>query len=316
MRMIAPVDPDGGTDGGTGGDDTSAVWHAGDMGRVTRRTRVLAVDLGADEGDRGRGRADVLSVEEPLELRIGGSPLSVTMRTPGHDIELVHGFLVSEGVISSVEDVVTARYCEGAVTSGETGFDENTYNVISVQLADHVPSPESRIARNFVTSSACGVCGSATLDNLRGKSAWSLEDDPTTWPATLVADLPESLRTHQKSFAQTGGLHAAGLFTADGTPLVVREDVGRHNAVDKVVGWALLNGHLPARGCILMVSGRASFELAQKAVMAGIPALAAVSAPSSLAVDVATDQGMTLVGFLRPPRFNVYAGAERILLDD
>jgi FdhD protein len=263
-----------------------------------------------------RVRPDTLTVEEPLEVRVDGRPLTVTMRTPGHDIELVHGFLVSEGIIRSLDDVVVARYCEGAVVSDETGHEQNTYNVIDVTLAPGVAGPAEELTRNFFTSSACGVCGKASLEQLRAEATWQVRDDPLRVSAGVVAGLPDLLRDEQRSFAKTGGLHAAGLFTADGEALVVREDVGRHNAVDKVVGWALLEAKLPVTGTVLMVSGRASFELAQKALMAGIPCLAAVSAPSSLAVEAAEDAGMTLIGFVRGGRLNVYTGQDRVTADD
>jgi FdhD protein len=283
------------------------------MGRVTVRRKITAIDLAAHPRDRIR--TDTLSVEEPLELRVGNTPLTITMRTPGHDIELVHGFLFTEGLIHSLEDVVVARYCEGAVISGETGHDENTYNVIDVTLAPGVPPPDEAATRNFLTSSSCGVCGKGSIEQLRAQAAYDVRDDATTFRASTLTRLPGELRAQQRSFDRTGGLHAAGLFTTDGTALVVREDVGRHNAVDKVVGWALLNDRLPAEGCVLMVSGRASFELTQKAIMAGIPCLAAVSAPSSLAVESAEDAGATLVGFLRGSQLNVYTGVHRVTTD-
>ena len=283
------------------------------MGRVTVRRKITAIDLASAPVDRIR--TDTLSVEEPLELRVGGEALTITMRTPGHDIELVHGFLFSEGLIRSLEDVSLARYCEGAVVSDETGHDENTYNVIDVTLAAGVPAPAAAASRNFLTTSACGVCGKASIEQLRSQSAYDVRDDPTAFRAEVLTSLPQAMRAGQKSFDKTGGLHAAALFTPDGTPLVVREDVGRHNAVDKVVGWALLNGRVPAAGHVLVVSGRASFELAQKAIMAGIPCLAAVSAPSSLAVESSEDAGMTLVGFLRGNQLNVYTGAHRVTTD-
>jgi FdhD protein len=279
------------------------------MGRVTARRRITAVDLATPSV---RQRADTLTVEEPLELRVGGRALTVTMRTPGHDIELVHGFLFTEGLIRSAGDVALARYCEGAVTSTESGVDENTYNVIDVTLADGVAPPPDAATRGFFTSSSCGVCGKASIEQLRAHSLYDVRADRTEIAAKVIAELPDALREQQRSFDRTGGLHAAGLFTADGEALVVREDVGRHNAVDKVIGWALLAGRLPAAGCVLMVSSRASFELTQKAIMAGVPCLAAVSAPSSLAVDCAEDAGMTLAGFVRGDRLNVYAGAERV----
>jgi FdhD protein len=188
----------------------------------------------------------------------------------------------------------------------------NTYNVLDVALAPGVAPPDPGVERNFYTTSSCGVCGKASLDAVKLRSRFSPAGDPARIDTTTLYRLPDALREAQRIFDSTGGLHAAGLFTADGTPLVVREDVGRHNAVDKVLGWALLNGRIPASGCVLMVSGRASFELVQKAVMAGVPVLAAVSAPSSLAVELAVEAGMTLVGFLRGTAMNVYAGAERI----
>lgn len=242
-----------------------------------------------------------------MELRVDGRALAVTMRTPGHDVELVHGFLLTEGVIGSVNDVVTARYC-GSVD----GNGHNTYNVLDVTLAAGVAAPDSGVDRNFYTTSSCGVCGKASLDAVRLRSRFSVDDDFAQVSSQTLFALPDALRAGQRLFDSTGGLHAAGLFTAEGRLLVVREDVGRHNAVDKVVGWALLNDRIPARGCVLMVSGRASFELVQKAVMAGVPILAAVSAPSSLAADLAAESGLTLVGFLRGTTMNVYTGADRI----
>jgi len=285
------------------------VWQAGCMGRVTVRRKVTTIDLAAPATHT---RPDTLTVEEPLELRVNGTPLTVTMRTPGHDIELVHGFLMSEGLIRSADDIMLARYCEGAVVSGESGFDENTYNVIDVTLAPGVAPPPAAATRSFFTNSSCGVCGKGSIEQLRAQSAFDVRADDTTFSAEVVAGLPDALRAEQRSFDKTGGLHAAGLFTSDGERLVVREDVGRHNAVDKVVGWALQSGRVPGVGCVLVVSGRASFELTQKAIMAGIPCLAAVSAPSSLAVECAEDAGMSLLGFVRGTRLNVYAGGHRI----
>jgi FdhD protein len=279
------------------------------MGRVTVRRKVTTIDVATPSTT---SRADTLTVEEPLELRLGAVPLTVTMRTPGHDLELVHGFLMTEGLIRSVGDVAMARYCDGAVTSGQSGFDENTYNVLDVTLAAGVAPPAPAATRAFFTSSSCGVCGKASIEQLRAGSAFDVRSDGTEFAAKVLVQLPDALRAEQRSFAKTGGLHAAGLFTATGDLLAVREDVGRHNAVDKVVGWALLNDRVPATGCVLVVSGRASFELAQKAIMAGIPCLAAVSAPSSLAVECAEDAGMSLVGFVRGSRLNVYAGGQRV----
>jgi len=273
------------------------------MGRLTVRHSVLRVS--ADHTSR---QPDRLAVEEPMELRVGGRALAVTMRTPGHDIELAHGFLLTEGVIGSVSDIDTARYCDSVDERGR-----NTYNVLDVALAPGVAAPPTGVDRNFYTTSSCGVCGKASLDAVRLRSRFLPADDPSRISPQTLFTLPEVLRAGQRLFDSTGGLHAAGLFTTEGRLLVVREDVGRHNAVDKVLGWALLNDRVPARGYLLMVSGRASFELVQKAVMAGVPMLAAVSAPSSLAVELAAESGLTLVGFLRGTTMNVYAGAERIL---
>ena len=272
------------------------------MGRVTVRRPVLRLRAGL-----ASRRPDTLVAEEPLEIRVGGRPLTVTMRTPGDDFDLALGFLVSEGVVHRTMDVAGVRYCLGAAADGS-----NTYNIVDVQLAAGVPPPDPSLERNFYTTSSCGLCGKASLDAVRTQAVWSVAEDPLrSDPETLIA-LPERLRAAQRVFDSTGGLHAAGLFTATGELLVLREDVGRHNAVDKVVGHALREGLLPLRSTILLVSGRASFELVQKAVMAGIPMLAAVSAPSSLAVDLAEESGLTLVGFLRGDSMNVYAGANRL----
>lgn len=248
-------------------------------------------------------------VEEPLEIRVGGKALVVTMRTPGDDMDLAAGFLVSEGVIWATEQLHTIRYCAGAVDGAE-----NTYNIVDVELGRDVPPPDPSLERSFYTTSSCGLCGKASLAAVRTAARFSPADDPMTVSPTVLAALPDSLRAAQRVFERTGALHAAALFTAAGELLVLREDVGRHNAVDKVVGWALRADRLPLLGAVLLVSGRASFELTQKAWMAGIPVLAAVSAPSSLAVDVAVEAGMTLVGFLRGSTMNVYAGAQRIAL--
>ena len=275
------------------------------MGRNTTRRTVVSIDLGASPA--ARRRPDELSAEEPLEIRIRRQPLAVTMRTPGHDLDLAMGFLLSEGVIGKAEDVVTAQLCAGTDMP-------NTYNVVDIVLDPHVPPPATDPSRNFYTTSSCGVCGKASIDAVRTRSLFDVAGDPVQVPARLLAELPGRLRTAQRTFDRTGGLHAAGLFTATGDLLVLREDVGRHNAVDKVLGWALREGRLPLAGHVLLVSGRASFELTQKAWMAGIPLLAAVSAPSTLAVELAEEAGMTLVGFLREPRMNVYAGAQRVTI--
>ncbi|TQL68804.1 FdhD protein [Nocardioides albertanoniae] len=272
------------------------------MGRVTVGRPVVRVRDGVISR-----RPDTLAAEEPMEIRVNGRPLTVTMRTPGGDFDLAIGFLVSEGVVHSAEDVTSVRYCAGATDDGS-----NTYNVVDVGLAAHVPPPDASLERSFYTTSSCGLCGKASLEAVRTTSAWSVADDTLRVTPELLATMPERLREAQRVFDSTGGLHAAGIFDAEGNLLCAREDVGRHNAVDKVIGHALREGMVPLRDSMLMVSGRASFELVQKAVMAGIPLLAAVSAPSSLAVDLADDNGLTLVGFLRGSSMNIYAGADRV----
>ena len=272
------------------------------MGRVTARRRVQHVTA-----DDAVARPETLVVEEPLEIRVNGKAIAVTMRTPGSDIELAQGFLLTEGVIAHREDVLSVRYCKGL------GPDNvNTYNVLDVTLAPGVEMPDVDVTRNFYTTSSCGVCGKASLDAVRLISKHCPGDDPSTVGAETLSAMPRQLRDAQKVFAATGGLHGAALFSADGTALCVREDIGRHNAVDKVLGWALEQDRIPLTGTVLLVSGRASFELTQKAVMAGIPVLAAVSAPSSLAVDLASQSGLTLVAFLRGDSMNVYTRPDRI----
>ncbi|MCZ2262440.1 formate dehydrogenase accessory sulfurtransferase FdhD [Isoptericola sp. QY 916] len=279
------------------------------MTRVTVRRRVRRVTIGG----RAARREDQLAGEEPLEIRVGGRSYAVTMRTPGHDVELATGFLVSEGVVTDGAQVAGARYC----APGPAAAVENPYNVLDVALAAGVAPPDPALAREFFTSSACGLCGKASIDAVFTRSAFGVADDPVRVDAALLAALPDRLRAAQDVFARTGGLHAAGLFdAATGEALVVREDVGRHNAVDKVVGWAAAAGMLPLRGTVLVVSGRASFELTQKAVMAGVPVLAAVSAPSSLAAELADSAGLTLVGFVRDPTLVVYTGEHRVVEQD
>jgi FdhD protein len=266
------------------------------MGRRAQRRTVLHV-----EGDASMSREETLVVEEPLELRVDGTALTVTMRTPGDDMDLAAGFLVAEGAAQTASDIVTMRYC-----GGKDGDGLQTYNSLDLSLA--VPAPP---ARAFATTSACGVCGSDSIDAVRQRSPYQ----PVCGPVDrrLLVELPARMQQAQQEFRRTGGLHAAGLFSLTGELLCLREDVGRHNAVDKVVGWALRSGSLPLSDTVLLVSGRASFELVQKAWMAGIAVLAAISAPSSLAVAVAEEAGMTLVGFLRGDTMNVYAGAHRLL---
>jgi len=273
------------------------------MARTMNRRPVLKIDLDGTAGPRRR--PDDLAAEEPLEIRLRKESLAVTMRTPGQDIDLAMGFLLTEGIIGTPDDVVTAQLCAGTDTP-------NTYNVVDVVLGAHVPPPDTDPSRNFYTTSSCGVCGKASIDAVRTRSRFDVGGDGVTVAARTLAELPDKLRAAQRTFDRTGGLHAAGLFTADGDLVVLREDVGRHNAVDKVIGWALREGRLPLTGHVLLVSGRASFELTQKAWMAGIPLLAAVSAPSTLAAELADEAGMTLVGFLRGSAMNVYTGTQRV----
>jgi FdhD protein len=272
------------------------------VGRVTARRR--ASHLTAETVTT---RPETLAVEEPLELRINGAAITVTKRTPGSDVELAQGFLLTEGVIGQRDDIARIEYCRGA---GDDGA--NTYNVLDVSLAPGVSMPEVDVTRNFYTTSSCGVCGKGSIDAIRTISRHSPGDDPTVVAAETLSAMPDQLRSAQRVFASTGGLHGAALFDADGTMLVVREDIGRHNAVDKVIGWAVEHERIPLSGTVLLVSGRASFELTQKAVMAGIPVLAAVSAPSSLAVDLASQAGLTLVAFLRGESMNVYTRPDRV----
>jgi FdhD protein len=254
-------------------------------------------------------RADLLAAEEPLGIRLNGEALTLTMRTPGDDIDLAAGFLVGEGVISSGADIDQIKICTGEQCGH--GEHQGLGNIAEVTLRPGLAAP-ARLHRNFLTTSACGVCGKASIHDICALPATDLAADRVAVEPAVLAQLPGRLRDAQQVFSATGGLHAAGVFTAGGTMLAVREDVGRHNAVDKVVGWALRAGRLPLAGCTLLVSGRASFELVQKAVMAGIPVLAAVSAPSSLAVELAEEAGLTLVGFLRGSSMNVYTGGQRI----
>ncbi len=259
------------------------------------------------EHDTRRFRHDVLAAEEPLEIRVGGRPVAVTMRTPGHDFELAAGFLLSEGVVGGPDDIRSMRYCAGEGLPRPDGPVRSEHNVLDVAGPAVVES-----ARAFPVTSACGLCGRTTIEAVRTRSRFDVAGDPITVPAAVLSELPERLRSAQRIFDRTGGLHAAGLFDAQGEPVCVREDVGRHNAFDKVIGWATLERRLPLRGHVIVASGRASFELVQKAVLAGIPLLAAVSAPSSLAVDLAEASGLTLVGFLRGRTMNLYSAPSRV----
>ena len=273
--------------------------------RNVTRGRVLAVRDGR-EGER----PERLATEEPMEIRAAGpgqepASVAVTMRTPGHDFELAVGFLHSEGLLASAEEVSSVRYCELPPDEPQH------YNIVTVAL--NRPFDAGALNRNFYATSSCGLCGKASLDQVAVRCG-ALPPAPPV-PASVVLALPDTLRRAQKIFEQTGGLHAAGLFGRDGRPLVVREDVGRHNAVDKLVGHALLAGRLPLSDFVLMVSGRVSFEIVQKAAVAGLAVICAVSAPSSLAVETAAALGISVVGFVRGRGFNVYSQPERIDLD-
>ena len=246
---------------------------------------------------------DSLAVEEPLEIRIGDTPLTVTMRTPGHDLELAAGFLLTEGIIESADQIAGIHPAQSN-TSPKS-------NVVHVEVRNASFDADD-LQRNFFAASSCGICGKASIDAIRRRGLRQPDPDFRINPEILCR-LPETLRSDQAIFSRTGGLHAAALFDASGNVIAVREDIGRHNAVDKIVGWALLAGHLPLSRHVLLVSGRGGFEIVQKALAAGIPVLASVSAPSSLAVKLARELGLTLVGFLRGRRFVVYSGGFRCI---
>ncbi len=269
------------------------------------KVQVVTVDVG-----RVRRRSDVLATEEPLELRIKAGhqqrTVAVTMRTPGADFELAAGFLYNEGILKNRDDLLRISYCTEA---------EQRYNTVNVTLRGDALPDTARLERHFTVTSACGVCGKASLEGLE-LQVCALPDSDFTVTSEIITALPEKLRQAQGLFDATGGLHAAAVFSKDGELLALREDVGRHNALDKLVGWALLEGLLPLDEHIILLSGRASFELLQKALMAGVPVVCAVSAPSSLAVSVAQNFNMTLLGFLRGERFNIYTGAARVALPE
>jgi FdhD protein len=256
-----------------------------------------------DDG-KVRRKDDFLAAEEPLEIRVGEHPLSVTMRTPGHDLELAAGFLFTEGLVQRREQIV-------ALTNGAANDGPQSGNVVVVELsADATPDFE-KMRRHFFAASSCGICGKASIDAVRSRLLQPPNPNFRFDPEILVR-LPEALRSSQDVFERTGGLHAAALFDSGGALLVLREDIGRHNAVDKVIGWALREGLVPLGDCVLLVSGRGGFEIVQKAIVGGVPIVASVSAPSSLAVQLARELRQTLVGFLRGRRFVVYSGEERI----
>ncbi len=255
------------------------------------------------QGSNRQERDDLVTVEEPLEIRLDGEALAVVMRTPKHDFELAAGFVFTEGIVQHVSDLGTVSYCPQAQPP-------NLQNVVDVRLASGVEVDTTKVKRNFYATSSCGVCGKASIDAIR-TNAPAIEADFQI-PAAALYGLQERFRESQKVFEKTGSLHAAALFDPSGDLLIVREDVGRHNAVDKLVGFYVLQGKDLPEEVILMVSGRTSFEIVQKALMAGIPVVAGVSAPSSLAIQMAGEANMTLIGFLRGNEFNLYSGPQRI----
>jgi FdhD protein len=272
---------------------------------LARKPRSLDLTQ-VSEWDDGRvvRKEDYLAAEEPLEIRVGDHPLSVTMRTPGHDLELSAGFLFTEGLVTKREQIVSL---ENVVGDGET----NRGNVVRAVLAPESAPDFEKMRRHFFAASSCGICGKASIDAVRSRSLEPPNPD-FRLDAEVLLRLPDALRASQAVFGRTGGLHAAALFDAKGELLVLREDIGRHNAVDKVIGWALLENRVPLREAVLLVSGRGGFEIVQKAIVAGLPIVASVSAPSSLAVQLAREFRLTLIGFLRGRRFVIYAGEERI----
>ena len=277
---------------------------------ITDQSGRKRLQIKSVQEDRFKTTIDTLVVEEPLEIRLDpqSASLAVTMRTPGDDFDLVVGFLYNEGIIHCRNDLISLRYCGDTKSAGG-----KSQNIINVNLAGNAEIDFSKLQRHFFMSSSCGVCGKASINSLRQRGARSVVAS-FKLEASVLYGLPERLRSAQKNFAATGGLHAAALFDTQGTLLRVREDIGRHNALDKLIGALLLAEELPLRDAIIMISGRASFEVMQKCIMAGAPMLCAVSAPSSLAVSMAKAFGVTLVGFLREHRFNLYAGSGRVLL--
>ncbi|MGA7190480.1 MAG: formate dehydrogenase accessory sulfurtransferase FdhD [Candidatus Acidiferrales bacterium] len=268
-----------------------------------------------DDGELRR-KDDYLAAEEPLEIRVGDEPLSVTMRTPGHDLELAAGFLFTEGLIQTRGQLTALDFAEPendsqnlAQSAAQTGAKKG--NVLRAQLSPDTAPDMEKMRRHFFAASSCGICGKASIDAIRARGLAAPNAD-FRLGAEILVRLPEKLRAAQDVFERTGGLHAAALFDAHGELLVLREDIGRHNAVDKVIGWALLEDRVPIANCVLLVSGRGGFEIVQKAIVAGLPAVASVSAPSSLAVQLARELRLTLIGFLRGRRFVIYSGDDRI----
>ena len=279
--------------------------------RDVRPGRTVETSIVRYDGSRGTRAYDSVVTEEPLELRLVAAAtthtLAITMRTPGNDFELAAGFVSGEGIIRAREEIVGVSYCVDPQIDAE-----QRYNIVNIELASSTLPDLTRFERHFTMNSSCGVCGRANLEALADLGVEPLRDD-TRVPIAHIYELPERMRAAQRVFAMTGGLHAAALFDAKGATLAVREDVGRHNAVDKLLGEAFLQDATPLRNHLLLLSGRASFELLQKAVMGGIPMVAAIGAPSSLAIEVAREFSITLVGFLRPESFNIYSAPERVL---
>jgi len=270
---------------------------------------ILTVPVQKVDGDSSAPVQDLLAVEEPLEIRLGQRPVSITMRTPGHDFELAAGFLFTEGILHDAAEIREIHWSHppnGNVNPRQLG------NSVTVELNPGVEVDLDRLERHFYTSSSCGVCGKASIEAIQMQGCPVLPRNAPLVATDVIHHLPETLRREQPVFERTGGLHAAALFSPDGKLQLLREDVGRHNALDKLIGSQMLAGRTPLSGYLLLVSGRASFELVQKALMAGIPILAAVGAPSSLAVETAQRFHMTLLGFVRDGRFNIYSGASRI----
>ncbi len=254
-------------------------------------------------------RMDQLAIEEPLEIRLGTSEgiksISITMRTPGNDFDLAAGFLYTEGILQSPDQIERIEHPKG-------WNPELDGNIVLVKLKDNIKVDTKKLERHFYTTSSCGVCGKTSIDAVKATGIQSLKSQKSAFSPQLIHQLPERLRAQQEVFDQTGGLHAAALFDSDGNLTLLREDVGRHNAVDKLIGACFLDHNIPLKDNLILVSGRASFELIQKAAMAQIPILAAVGAPSSLAISLAEEVGMTVLGFVRDQRFNVYCGSERL----
>jgi FdhD protein len=271
---------------------------------MTRDTLIVPVQV--LEGVSRTSRDDLLAAEEPLEIRLNGSPISVTMRTPGDDIDLAVGFLLTEGIIEDCSQILSIGHADA------DGSSRQARNTVDVCLRPEVEFDSERLARNFSTTSACGVCGKVSIEAIGAKPRRRLGKSGPIFQARIVHQLPGVLRESQRVFERTGGLHAAALFSADGAMLAMREDIGRHNAVDKLIGCIAAKGGLPFDDSLVLVSGRAGFELVQKAAMAGIPILAAIGAPSSLAVEAALRFGITLLGFVRASRFNSYSESWRI----